>query len=62
MKESMILHHELPGAQMPPDIRVDHAAPCHGEQTQSQHPNENVASLEKAGHVSFRGKWNRTVL
>ena len=45
MKESVILKHQLSGAQVPPDIWVNHATSRHGEQTQSKNEYEHVTSL-----------------
>ncbi len=54
VKKRVIAEHELPGAQMPPDIRIGHAASCHGEQAQSQHGYEDAASCKNLGHYVAR--------
>lgn len=55
MKEAVILKHQLPGTQVPPDIRVGHAASGQGEQTESKNDHKNPSSRKQLNH--FVDSW-----
>src|SRR5580704_1827980 len=52
MENSMRLNDELSAAQMPPYIRISHAARGHGEKTQSKNNHEQAAGLKKLSQAS----------
>ncbi len=45
MEDAMVLQGQLPGAEVPPDVRVGNAARGHDEQAESENGHEHAASL-----------------
>ena len=50
VKDGVRLDDKLSRAQMPPHVRISHAARRHGEKTQSQDGHEYATRLEKLTH------------
>ncbi len=50
VEDAVVLQDQLSGAEMPPDVRVGHAAHGHGKQAERQDGDEYPASLQEADH------------
>jgi len=50
MKHSVILKHQLPGAQMPPDIRISHIARSQDEEAKRKNNDKQTPGLKQFSH------------